>query len=45
MPVEKRYFAAVLKGEVHAFIIDINNAHLETERANDRDGQSALTHL
>jgi hypothetical protein len=45
MPVEKRYFAAVLNGEVHAFIIDVNNAHIDAERAGDRDGQSALTHL
>jgi hypothetical protein len=45
MPVERRYFAAVLNGEVQAFIIDVNNAHIEAEQAGDRDGQNALTHL
>jgi|SRR5215471_9971656 len=45
MFVAKRYFAAGSTGDFQSFLTDVNNAHMEADRANDHDGKRALIHL
>jgi hypothetical protein len=45
MTVYKRYYAAAIDGVVHAFLIDVNDAHRDADQASDREGQTAVLRL
>lgn len=45
MTVSKRYFAATIDGLVHCFLVDVDDAHRDADRASDREGQTVLLRL